>query len=533
MRPLVKSLPRVCAGLNYDRKHGHTTITYRSYKNFDEKSFLADLAVVPWSVIEQFDDVDDALDTWEKLFMDVVNTHAPLRERRVKRPRQPGWLTDEITEAMDKRDSLKQSRYFPNYKLWRNKVVRMLKEAKADYYINLIEENRRDTRALWAALSEISPRSTTTSVMPNTIKSGGVETSNPCDIADVFNRFFTTIADTHVPRNNHMPESEFVTLSEHVRTKLVEGSTFVIPNVDMEYVIKRLSTQPNKATGVDGISAKLLKLSAIHIATPLTYIINLGLRTGVMPTHWKQARVCPIYKSGDRSECNNNRPISVLCGVSKIVERHVHDALYTYLTEHNLLFTAQSGFRPGHSCETALLRMMDTWTAAMDRGEVNGVIMLDLRKAFDLISHECLLEKLRIYQCDDNSSKWFRSYLTGRTQQTAIKGHLSETAVITAGVPQGSILGPLLFILYMNDLPLHIDNNIDMFADDSTLYTTGHNVAEIQRSLQNNLNAVTTWCEDNRMVLNVAKTKCMLITTKQRRHHLRNNQPLPLPLRSS
>ena len=138
--------------------------------------------------------------------------------------------------------------------------------------------------------------------------------------------------------------------------------------------------------------------------------------------------------------------------------------------------------------------------------------------------HECLLEKLRIYQCDDNSSKWFRSYLTGRTQQTAIKGHLSETAVITAGVPQGSILGPLLFILYMNDLPLHIDNNIDMFADDSTLYTSGHNVDEIQRSLQNNLNAITTWCEDNRMVLNVAKTKCMLITTKQRRHHLRNNQ---------
>ena len=210
--------------------------------------------------------------------------------------------------------------------------------------------------------------------------------------------------------------------------------------------------------------------------------------------------------------------------MSKIVERHVHDALYKYLTEHNILFTAQSGFRPGHSCETALLRMMDMWAAAMDCGEVNGVIMLDLRKASDLISLECLLEKLRIYQCDDNSSKWFRSYLTGRTQQTSCKGHLSETAVIIAGVSQGSILGPLLFILYMNDLPLHIDNNIDMFADDSTLYTSGHNVDDIQHSLQTNLNTVTACCEDNRMVINTAKTKCMLITTKQRRHHLRNNQ---------
>ena len=140
-------------------------------RTLTRKPFLADLTVVPWSVIEQFDDVDDALDTWEKLFKEVVNTHAPLRERRVKRPRQLGWLTEEITEAMDKRDSLKQSRDFPNYKLWRNMVVRMLKEAKADYYINLIEENRHDTIALWAALREISTRSTTTSVMPNAIKS--------------------------------------------------------------------------------------------------------------------------------------------------------------------------------------------------------------------------------------------------------------------------------------------------------------------------------------------------------------------------
>ena len=118
---------------------------------------------------------------------------------RVKRPRQPGWLTEDITEAMDKRDSLKQSRDFPNYKLWRNKVVRMLKEAKADYYMNLIEENRRDTRALWAALREISPRSNTTSVMPNTIKTGDFETSNPIDIAQTFNQVFSTIADTYVP----------------------------------------------------------------------------------------------------------------------------------------------------------------------------------------------------------------------------------------------------------------------------------------------------------------------------------------------
>ena len=509
---------------NYDRKHGHTTIKYRSYKNFDEKAFLADLEVVPWSVIEQFDDVDDALDTWEKLFMEVVNMHAPLRERRVKRPRQPGWLTEDITEAMDKRDSLKQSRDFPNYKLWRNKVVRMLKEAKADYYMNLIEENRRDTRALWAALREISPRSNTTSVMPNTIKTGDFETSNPIDIAQTFNQVFSTIADTYVPCDNHEQHHNFQTLDEHVRSKLAQNTKFVIPDVTHEYVLHKLSTQPNRATGADGISAKLIKISASHIAAPLSWIINLSLRTGVMPATWKHARVSPIYKTGDKAECGNYRPISVLCGISKVIERHVHDALYTYLTQHSLLFAAQSGFRPRHSCETALLRMIDLWAAAIDRGDINGVILLDFRKAFDLINHECLLKKLDIYQCDDNANTWFRSYLTGRTQQTSFRGHLSETAAITAGVPQGSIIGPLLFIVYMNDLPLHIHNDIDMFADDSTLHTSGANIEEIQLSLQTDLNVITTWCTDNKMVINTSKTKTMLITTKQRRHHLQNDR---------
>ena len=155
---------------------------------------------------------------------------------------------------------------------------------------------------------------------------------------------------------------------------------------------------------------------------------------------------------------------------------HVHDALYIYFTQHCLLFSAQSGFRPGHSCETALLRMIDMWAAAIDRGYINGVILLDFRKAFDLINHECLLKKLNIYQCDENANMWFRSYLTDRTQQTSSRGHLSETAAITAGVPQGSLLGPLLFILYTNDLPLHIHNDIDMFADDSTLHTSSPNI---------------------------------------------------------
>ena len=425
---------------------------------------------------------------------------------------------------MATRDSYKQRKDYINYKLCRNKVVQMIKEAKTVYYRNIIEENRHDTRALWGCLREINPRNDSTSTMPKTVKSGDIDFTDPIDIAQTFNQLFSTIADTYVSCDNHEQQHNFQTLDQHVRSKLARNTKCVIPDVTHEYVLHKLSTQPNRATGANGISAKLIKISASHIAAPLTWIINLSLRTGVMPATWKHARVSPIYKAGDKAECGNYRPISVLCGISKVIERHVHDALYIYLTQHSLLFSAQSGFRHGHSCETALLRMIDIWAAAIDRGDINGVILLDFRKAFDMINHECLLKKLNIYQCDDNANMWFRSYLTGRTQQTSFRGHLSETAAITAGVSQGSILGPLLFILYMNDLPHHIHNDIDMFADDSTLHTSGPNIEEIQLSLQTDLNVITTWCTDNKVVINTSKTMTMLITTQQRRHHLQNDQ---------
>ena len=383
--------------------------------------------------------------------MDVVNVQVTLRERRVKGPRQPGWLTDDITAAMATRDSYKQRKYYINYNICRNKVVQMIKEANAVYYRNITEENRHDTRALWACLRDINPRNDSTSTMPKTVMSGDIDVTDPIGIAQTFNQLFSTIADTYVSCDNHEQQHNFQTLDQHVRSKLARNTKFVISDVTHEYVLHKISTQPNMATGADGISAKLIKISASHIAAPLTWIINISLRTVVMPATWKHARVSPIYKTGDKAECDNYRTISVLCGISKVTERHdVHDSLYIYLTQHSLLFSSQSGFRPGHSCETALLRMIDMWAAAIDRGDINGVILLDFRKAFDLINHECLLKKLNIYQCDDNANMCFGSYLTGRTQQTSFRGHLSETSVITAGVPQGSILGPLLFILYMN-----------------------------------------------------------------------------------
>ena len=261
-----------------------------------------------------------------------------------------------------------------------------------------------------------------------------------------------------------------------------------------------------KATGSDNIGPRLLKIAAPFISDSITYNCNQSIITSIFPDKWKEGKVRPLHKNGPRDDTNNYRPISVLPGISILLEKHVHDSLMSFLISYNALHSTQSSFRPNYSCETVLLQMINRFHQAINNGQIIGMVMVDFRKAFDLVDHTLLLKKLKHYKICDDTLHWFASYLLNRKQKVVLNNVESSTAELECGVPQGSILGPLLFLMFINDLPLYTNNVLtDLYADDTTLYLTGHSQYSVQENLQLASQKLSVWCKHNGMLLNTEK----------------------------
>ena len=371
---------------------------------------------------------------------------------------------------------------------------------------------------MWNALHNILPRKS--SPTPSSITIDDKVCTSDNDIADGFNAHFTGIAakliESNGTNNNDGVDTSMFNPNDMSN---VDRSNHVLdlPSISPDFVSREIDLMSEKkATGLDEVSCKILKLAKPAILSSLVHIMNLSLNTGIFPDLWKIAKIIPLHKGGDMS-INNFRPIAILPVVSKIIERAVHKHLYDFLSKHSLINENQSGFRPSHSTETCLLNMVNDWTKSMNSGKMIGVAFIDLRKAFDTVNHQILLKKLHDLGASNISLKWFQSYLSGRIQKVCFKNSLSSSRPVTTGVPQGSILGPLFFLIFINCMSSVVSyGQVSMYADDTTLSVSGKNAQDISNKLTCDLESIVKWLNVNDLVLNTDKTHIMLIGTAGR-----------------
>lgn len=410
-----------------------------------------------------------------------------------------------------------------DYKLYcqlRNKVQREIKSAKSEYFSNKIEENKNNPRKLWQQLKNLGYKNKK-SESPNIVLNiNGENSHDHKTISNYFNDFFTTIASKLVqklPMGKKYFDCNSIRVKEFYNLKTSQGEKFHLMHVSEEFVFKELNHLNScKSTGLDEVPARFLKEGADFLKIPVTFLVNMSISENTVPEAMKIARVKPLYKKNSNLDVGNYRPVSILSIVSKILERSIYVQLESYLVENNIIYEYQSGFRSSYSTDTCLIHLLDHIKAKNAKGLYTGMILLDLQKAFDTVDHDILCSKLKLMGIE--STDWFKSYLSNRSQIVTVGSIHSDLADVTCGVPQGSILGPLLFLCYVNDMVISIDPDCKLllYADDSTILFSHKDPDQIADKLGKVLESCSDWLVDNKLSLHLGKTECMLFGSKRK-----------------
>lgn len=304
--------------------------------------------------------------------------------------------------------------------------------------------------------------------------------------------------------SNNIPNFEMLTNEKMQKINITETG--------VAKLLKELDS--NKSFGSDEIHPKILKECHLQIARYLVLMFNQSLEVGETPEDWKKANVCPVFKSGNKADPANYRPISLTSVCCKVMEHIIFHSIMSFIDENNLLSSFQHGFRKGLSCETQLIMTHYDIAKDLDLGKQVDMIFLDFSKAFDRVPHMRLLRKLKGYGLDSNTLTWIQSFLANRTQQVINNGEHSESVNVTSGVPQGSVLGPLLFLLYINDLTCNLKCKIRLFADDCLLYIPLDNWDD-GKLMQSDLDLIEEWCNKWKMNLNIKKCAVLHATWRK------------------
>ena len=439
--------------------------------------------------------INDSWNTFKNGIMKIMDSLVPskLTSSRFNLP----WLNRNVKKNIKKKHKLwaKAKRSNTNeawekYRKHKRLTQKATRAAHLNYINNILEEsfNNKDTKPFWHYIK--SKKQDNIGVSP--LKHQGTLHANSKDKAELLNTQFQSV----------------FTREDDSTTPMMSGPSFPsILDIDIttQGVRKLLQNlKINKASGPDGIPNRILKETAQQIAPALTAIFQYSLNHGVVPDDWCEANVAPVYKKGSRHQAVNYRPVSLTCVCCKIMEHIICKHIMNHLEQYDILTSLQHGFRHGHSCETQLLLTLHDMTQLYDKKHQIDVAILDFSKAFDTVPHRKLLHKLHHYGVKGNILKWIESFLTNRTQRVLVEGEFSKSVKVLSGVPQGTVLGPLLFLCFINDLPNEVISQVRLFADDCLLYRPIKS-AEDHIILQQDLTKLETWANTWGMKFNAQK----------------------------
>ena len=428
------------------------------------------------------------------------------------RPLEPPWITSSIKKQIRKRKRLyRRAKTTNNPDIWnkfrrqRNKTISLIRLSKQNHIDKLkakLKSENLTSKDWWSTLKYFISSEKVSNIPP--LKSNNNIIFDATEKANLLNDFFT--AQTVInDQNVGVPDVTD-------RNVISELSIVVLTADEVKSVLKSLPV--GKASGPDGITNRVLKELADQMAMPLSLLFNQSIEDGKIPTDWKEAYVSPVPKGGDLSLSSNYRPIFLLSNLDKIFERAIFKHIYNHLRDNSILTAYQSGFTPGDSTINQLTYMYDTFCSALDSGKEVRAVFCDISKAFDRVWHKGLIRKLKTAGITGTLLKWFKSYLDERKQRVVIPGAKSDWTFIQAGEPQGSILGPLLFLIFINDIVTEIGSNIRLFADDTSLYIIVEHPDTAALCLNNDLQTITDWAHKWLVTFNPLKTESLTISRK-------------------
>ncbi len=494
-------------------------ITYRSYKDFDEDKFQRDVSNIPYLNLPILPEDDTNVHYWayNSLFMDVVDEHLPLKTRKAKR-KPCTFMNSKWRKAINKRNMLR-NRYFAyrthanweNYRKQRNFCVSLRRQSVQNYFTERCAGGTK-SKDFWPTIKPFLSKNGGSSTGNIFLNEGDELVTKPEEVCNVFNDFYVNVAnDIGKDAGNYLHD-----YSDHPSIMAIKENVNIVNKfnfnpVSEEYILKCITDlNSKKSAGCDGINAKIVKSCSQQIAPHITTLVNHHIANKSFPDSLKMANVTPVYKKKDFLDKANYRPVSILPCISKIFERALSDQLTAYMND--IFSSMLSAYRKKHSCQHVLIDLIEDWKSNLDNKSFVGAVLMDLSKAFDCLPHDLLLAKLKAYGLSDEAAETLGSYLSDRLQRVKLGSVFSVWERIIKGVPQGSILGPLLFNIFINDIFYILKNcNLKNYADDNTLSESDTDLESLKGKLSHSSELAIDWFKTNFMQANPEKFHCIFI----------------------